>query len=114
MDYTIDATNKNLGRLASEIAVILQGKKNLDYEPRLAGNDKVIIKNVNKLTFSGKKESDKVYFHHTGYMGHLKEETLKEVVAKKGKEEVLRRAVINMLPKNKLRINRIKRLIIEK
>ena len=114
MDYRIDATNKNLGRLASEIAIILQGKKNPNYEPRLAGEDKVIIKNVDKITLTGKKETDKVYYHHTGYMGHLKEETYPEVVAKKGKEEVLRRAVMQMLPKNRLQNQRMKRLIIEK
>ena len=114
MDYTIDAKNKNLGRLASEIAVILQGKKNASYDPRLEGDDKVVVKNIGQMTVSGKKEKDKVYHRHTGYMGHLKTETLEEVVAKKGKQEVLRRAVMRMLPKNKLQERRIKRLIIEK
>ncbi len=113
MDYTIDAKNQNMGRLASEIAVILQGKKSPAYEPRLAGEDKVIVKNIDGMTISGNKETDKIYFRHTGYMGHLKEETYEEVVAKKGKKEVLRRAVMRMLPKNKLQIIRIKRLIIE-
>ncbi|MBI5401425.1 50S ribosomal protein L13 [Candidatus Wolfebacteria bacterium] len=113
MDYTIDAKNKNLGRLASEIAVILQGKKNPNYEPRLEGEDKVIVKNINGMTVSGKKETDKIYYRHTGYMGHLKEERMEEVIAKKGKREVLRRAVMRMLPKNRLQIKRIKKLIIE-
>lgn len=111
--HTIDAKNKKLGRLASEIAVILQGKKSADYEQRLAGQDRVVVKNVDFLVLTGKKEEQKTYYHHTGYMGHLKEETAKEVIAKKGKKELLRRAVINMLPKNKLRIIRIKRLVIE-
>lgn len=113
MDYTIDAKNQNMGRLATEIATILQGKKNPNYEPRLAGDDRVIVKNVDGMTISGKKESDKVYYHHTGYMGGLKEETYEEVVAKKGKQEVLRRAVMRMLPKNRLQVPRMKRLIIE-
>ena len=113
MDYTIDAKNQNMGRLATEIATILQGKKNPNYEPRLAGDDRVIVKNVNDMTISGRKESDKVYFHHSGYMGGIKEETFAEVVAKKGKQEVLRRAVMRMLPKNRLQAPRMKRLIIE-
>lgn len=112
MEYTIDAKNKNLGRLASEIAVILQGKKSADYEPRLAGKDKVIVKNVDDLVLTGKKEEQKTYYRHTGYMGHLKEETAKEVIAKKGKKELLRRAVLRMLPKNKLQNERMKKLMI--
>lgn len=113
MDYTIDAKNQNMGRLATEISTILQGKKNPGYEPRLAGEDRVIVKNIDGMTVSGKKETDKVYYHHTGYMGGLKEETYEEVVAKKGKQEVLRRAVMRMLPKNRLQVPRMKRLIIE-
>lgn len=110
MEYKIDAANKNLGRLASEIAVILQGKKSPNYNPRLAGEDVAVVSNIDKMALSGKKEEQKVYFHHTGYMGHLKEESYKQVVSKKGKAEVLRRAVMQMLPKNKLQIKRIKRL----
>lgn len=113
MDYTLDAKNQNMGRLATEIATILQGKKNPGYEPRLAGEDRVIVKNIDGMTISGKKETDKVYYHHTGFMGGLKEETFEEVVAKKGKQEVLRRAVMRMLPKNRLQVPRMKRLIIE-
>jgi len=113
MDYTIDAKNKNMGRLATEIATILQGKKNPNYEPRLAGEDRVIVKNVDGMTISGKKETDKVYYHHSGLMGGIKEETFEEVVVKKGKREVLKRAVMRMLPKNRLQNPRMKRLIIE-
>lgn len=113
MDYIIDAKNQNMGRLATEIATILQGKKSPNYEPRLAGEDRAIVKNIDGMTISGKKETDKVYYRHTGYMGGLKEATYEEVVAKKGKQEVLRRAVMRMLPKNRLQILRIKRLIIE-
>jgi large subunit ribosomal protein L13 len=113
MDYTIDAKNQNMGRIATEIATILQGKKSPAYEPRLPGVDRAIVKNIDEMTISGNKETDKVYYRHTGYMGGLKEATYEEVVAKKGKQEVLRRAVMRMLPKNRLQVNRMKRLIIE-
>ncbi|MDP3015042.1 MAG: 50S ribosomal protein L13 [bacterium] len=113
MQYTIDATNKKLGRLASEIAVILQGKKSPKYEPRLEGEDKVFIKNINNLEVSGKKMKQKIYYRHTTQVGHLKEQTLEMLWQKKGPAEVLRRAVLHMLPKNRLKIKRIKRLIIE-
>ena len=113
MEHTIDAKNKKLGRLASEIAVILQGKKNPQYEPRLGGDDKVTVKNIDKMEFSGKKVKQKKYYRHTTQIGHLKEETLQMVLEKKGPAEVLRRAVKGMLPKNKLSIKRMKRLTIE-
>ena len=113
MDYTIDATNKNLGRLAVEVATILQGKKSPDYEPRLAGQDKVIVKNVTKMETTGNKMGGKIYHRHTGYMGHIKSETLEEVITKKGQAEALKRAVMRMLPKNRLQNPRIKRLVIE-
>lgn len=113
MNYTIDATNKPLGRLASEIAVILQGKKNPEYQPRLEGEDKVIVKNIDKMTVTGKKIKQKIYYRHTTQIGHLKERTLQIIWEKKGPAEVLRRAVMGMLPKNKLRAKRIKRLKIE-
>ncbi|MBI5079297.1 50S ribosomal protein L13 [Candidatus Wolfebacteria bacterium] len=113
MIYTIDATNKKIGRLASEIALILQGKKNPKYEPRLEGEDGVIIKNIDKIEISAAKKKQKTYFRHTTQIGHLKKQTLKEVLEKKGAAEVLRRSVKGMLPKNKLLIKRMKKLIIE-
>ncbi|EKD24478.1 MAG: hypothetical protein ACD_81C00006G0004 [uncultured bacterium] len=102
-----------MGRLATEISTILQGKKSPNYEPRLAGEDRAIVKNIEGMTISGRKETDKIYYRHTGFMGGIKQETYEEVVAKKGKQEVLRRAVMRMLPKNRLQIIRIKRLVIE-
>ncbi len=113
MDYTIDASNKKLGRLASEIAIILQGKKNPNYESRLEGGDRVVVKNINKMQVSGQKYKQKKYYRHTTQIGHLKERTLEMLWQKKGPAEVLRRSVMGMLPKNKLRIKRIKKLIIE-
>jgi large subunit ribosomal protein L13 len=112
MDYIIDATNQKLGRLASKIALILQGKLNVDYEPRLTGKDRVIIKNASKIMVSGKKYRQKTYYHHTGYMGHLKKKSFREVFLK-SPEKVLYKAVYNMLPKNRLRQKRLNRLIIE-
>lgn len=114
MDYTIDATNKKLGRLASEVAVILQGKKSVDYNHALDKDDMVIIKNIYKLDVSTKKKREKIYYHHTTQIGHLRKETMEMVWDKRGPAEVLRRTVREMLPENKLRIKRLKRLIIEK
>jgi large subunit ribosomal protein L13 len=112
MDYFIDATNQKLGRLASEIAVILQGKKSAFYNPRLAGSGKVIVTNVDKLDIAEKKAVQKIYYRHTGYMGHLKKRTLKEYM-QKSPAAVLRLAVARMLPKNFIRAKRLKRLIIK-
>lgn len=112
MDYTIDAKNKPLGRVASEVAVILQGKKNPDYEPRFAGEDRVVVKNIGALSLSGRKAKQKVYYKHTGPLGHLKVRKYEEVFAK-NPGWVLRHAVGLMLPKNRLRKNRMKRLVIE-
>lgn len=113
MQHVIDATNQKLGRLASQIAIILQGKLNANYEQRLAGEDKVLIKNVSKIVVTGKKATQKVYHHHTGYMGHLKADKYKAVF-EKSPQKVLWYAVYNMLPKNKLRQKRLNRLVIEK
>lgn len=109
MEYIIDAKNKRLGRVASEIAVILQGKKNPNYERNQVSRDRVIVKNADKITISGNKAKDKVYYHHTGHMGHLKE--LKyEVAFKRDPQKVLRETVKHMLPKNFLNQKRINNL----
>jgi large subunit ribosomal protein L13 len=112
MEYVIDATNKKLGRLASEIAIILQNKKTAYYEPRLAGSDSVLIKNVDKLDIASKKMEQKIYYRHTGYMGHLKEKKLGIAYAE-NPGKVLRKTVERMLPKNFLNAKRLRRLIIE-
>lgn len=110
MDYHIDAKNKILGRLASEIALILQGKKSPKYEPRLLGNGRVLLKNYKDIAVTGKKAREKVYYRHTGYVGHLKSQTLEELL-KKDPRRVLREAVRRMLPKNSLNPKRLKNLI---
>lgn len=113
MDYIIDVKNKRLGRVATQIAGILQGKHHADYEPRKSGADRVVIKNITKLAVSGRKVSQKVYYKHTGPLGHLKETKYADAFEKKP-DWVLRHAVSLMLPKNKLRAKRMRRLIIEK
>lgn len=112
MDYIIDAKNKKLGRLASEIALILQGKKNSRYNPRLVGEDRVILKNYKDLDISPKKMKEKKYYRHTGYVGHLKIKTLEQKWVGNPKW-VIREAVRKMLPKNKLNSRRLKNLIFE-
>lgn len=112
MKHTIDATNQRLGRLAAQIAHILQGKHCVDYDPRLAGGDSIVIKNASKIALSGKKINQKIYYYHTGYMGHLRERSVREMLAKHP-ERVIQWAVYNMLPKNRLRPKRMKRLKVE-
>ena len=107
--YVVDATGKTLGRLASEIAKILMGKHKPTYTPHVDNGDFVVVVNAEKIFVTGKKLDKKIYYKHTGYMGHLKETTLKEMLQKKP-EEVIKLAVRGMLPKNKLRKRRMKRL----
>ena len=107
--YKIDATNKVLGRLASKIAILLQGKHKPNFVPYLNTGDKVIVTNTDKMKITGKKLKKKVYYRHSGYPGGLKKITLEELM-KKDSREVLRKAVWGMLPKNKLRKQRIKNL----
>ena len=113
MDYTIDANKKPLGRVASEIAVILQGKKSPDYEPRNVGSDRVLVKNCEGIVVTGRKTQEKIYYHHTGYVGHLREKTFEQAFAKDPKW-VLREAVRRMLPKNFLNQKRLNKLIFVK
>ncbi len=110
MEYTIDCKNKKMGRVASEIAQILQGKKEPEYDPRLEGKDSVLVQNVDDLELTGNKMDQKVYYSHTTQIGHLKERKIRDVIAKHGKKYILRHAVLRMLPKNKLQAKRIKRM----
>ncbi len=110
MDYHIDAKGKVLGRLASDIALTLQGKKSPTYNPRNVGSDKVYVTNCEKVVVTGKKATDKIYYRHTGYVGHLKELRYEEVMAKDPRR-ILREAVRRMLPKNFLNQRRLKNLI---
>lgn len=110
--YTIDASGKILGRLASEITILLRGKHKPSFQPNEDAGDFVIVKNVSEIRVTGKKMEQKKYYHHSGYMGGLKEISLKELFAK-DPAQVLRIAVSKMLPRNKLRRKQIKRLKFE-
>jgi len=108
----LDAQNQSLGRIATLISYYLQDKHRPEYAPNKVGQTVVLVKNLKEMAFKGTKMKVKKYFKHTGYLGHLKEETL-ESLWKKNPEKVLRMAVRGMLPKNKLRDKRLKRLKIE-
>lgn len=110
MEYHIDAKNKILGRLASDIAMILQGKKSPSFERNRVSDDKVYVTNVDQVVVTGKKMTDKIYYKHTGYVGHLKEKTLEQKM-EKDPRWVLQRAVRKMLPRNFLTQKRIKNLV---
>jgi large subunit ribosomal protein L13 len=110
--HIIDASGKPLGRLASEIAQLLRGKQRPDFVPYKESGDIVIVKNVKKITLSGKKASTKTYFSHSGYPHGEKQTAFKKVFERKP-SEVLRRAVLGMLPKNKLTPRLIRKLRFE-
>ena len=111
-NHKIDASGKVLGRLASEVAVLLRGKHKPDFAPHKDMGDFVIIKNIESLKFTGKKMEQKKYFRHSGFLGGVRLVPLKELF-KENPAEVLRKAVYGMLPKNKLRPKMIKRLKFE-
>jgi large subunit ribosomal protein L13 len=99
--WLIDAQGKTLGRLATEIAVLLRGKRKPEFTPSLDCGDFVIVVNAEKINVTGKKLEDKRYYSHSLYPGGLKVKTLKELLEKKP-QEVIRRAVWGMVPKGKL------------
>jgi large subunit ribosomal protein L13 len=107
---TINAEGQSLGRIASRIAVLLQDKHKPEYVPYKAGETFVIVENFSKIkAFRETKSKTKIYYKHTGYLGHLKETSL-EKMWEKDPKKVLQMAVQGMLPKNKLRSKRMKRL----
>ncbi len=107
--YIVDAKGKVLGRIASEIAKLLRGKNKPQYTPFLDTGDFVIVINAEKVKVTGKKERDKIYYSHSGYPGGLKERRLEELRAKKP-EEIIKKAVWGMLPKNALGRKMFKKL----
>lgn len=107
--YVIDAEDKTLGKIASEAASILRGKKKPIYTPHVDTGDYVIVINAEKVRVTGKKEEQKIYKSHSGYPGGLKETTLRELRAKKP-EEIIRHAVKGMMPKGKLGRQMFKKL----
>nr|WP_296484934.1 50S ribosomal protein L13 [uncultured Acetatifactor sp.] len=109
--YVVDATGMTLGRLASEVAKILRGKNKPVFTPHLDMGDYVIVINAEKISVTGKKLDQKVYYHHSGYVGGLKEVTLKEKMNKKP-EQVIELAVKGMLPKGPLGRQMYKKLYV--
>jgi large subunit ribosomal protein L13 len=99
--WLINADGKILGRLASEIAVLLRGKKKPEFTPFLDTGDFVIVINAEKIRVTGRKIDQKVYYHHSGYPGGLTTRTLKDLMERKP-EEVVKKAVWGMIPKNRL------------
>ncbi len=110
--HTIDAADKVLGRISTQIAILLRGKQKPDFVPYKDMGDFVTIKNVDKIKLTGKKAEQKIYYRHTGFLGGLKETPFKKLL-KERPTEVLKKAVFGMLPKNKLRAKQIKRLKFE-
>ena len=99
--YVVDVTDMTLGRLASEVAKVLRGKNKPIFTPHIDCGDNVIVINAEKIKVTGKKMDQKVYYHHSDYVGGLKEATLREKLAKKP-EQVIELAVKGMLPKGPL------------
>lgn len=105
----IDLSGQNLGRISTKIAQILMGKHNPLFSYHRDDGDYVVAINASKITVTGKKLDDKIYYHHTGYAGHLREYSLKAMMAK-DPCKVINHAVAGMLSKNRLRDKRLSRL----
>ena len=109
--YVVDAEGKTLGRLASEVASILRGKRKPIFTPHMDCGDYVIVVNAEKIKVTGKKLDQKIYYHHSEYIGGMKETTLREKLAKKP-EQVIELAVKGMLPKGPLGRQMYKKLFV--
>ena len=109
--YVVDATGMTLGRLASEVASVLRGKNKPIFTPHIDTGDYVIIVNAEKIAVTGKKLDQKVYYHHSDYVGGMKSATLREKLNKKP-EEVIEHAVKGMLPKGPLGREMYKKLFV--
>ena len=109
--YVVDAEGCTLGRLASGVASVLRGKNKPQFTPHVDTGDYVIIVNADKVKVTGKKMDQKIYYHHSDYVGGMKETTLKEMMAKKP-EKVIELAVKGMLPKGPLRRTMYKKLFV--
>jgi large subunit ribosomal protein L13 len=107
--YLVDADQRTLGRLATEIADLLRGKGKPAYTPHVDTGDFVVVVNAKKVRVTGKKLEQKIYYRHSGYPGGLRERTLAEQLERRP-EEVIRKAVKGMLPKNKLASAQLRKL----
>ncbi|MCH8986565.1 50S ribosomal protein L13 [Patescibacteria group bacterium] len=110
--HTLDASNTSLGKLAVQVSILLRGKQKPDFVPYKDHGDFVLVKNFKQVKITGNKLEQKKYYHHSGYIGGLKEKSLGKLLEERP-AEVLRKAVWGMLPKNKLRVEQIKRLKVE-
>lgn len=112
-EYKIDAENKVLGRLASEVAVLLRGKNDPRFNPTEFSGNKVTVFNTDKIAVTGRKLKQKMYRRHSGYIGGLKEERLEQVMEKDSRRAV-REAISGMLPKNRTRAKWLRNLTLIK
>lgn len=110
---TIDAKDKTLGRVASAAAKALLGKHAADFAKNVVSPEAVLVTNIEGMKISGDKALQKEYIRYSGYPGGQKSETYGQLTARRGNKEALRRAILGMLPKNKLQMRRIKLLTIE-
>lgn len=107
--YIVDASGKRLGRLATQIADTLRGKNKPQYTPNIDTGDFVVVVNAEKIAVTGNKLDDKIYYRHSGYPGGIKQRTLAEMLERQP-EEVIRKAVRGMMPKNRLGRAQLKKL----
>ena len=105
----VDANGKTLGRLATEVASRLRGKHKAEYTPHVDTGDYIVIVNAAKIAVTGNKFNDKMYHHHSGYIGNLKSVPFKDLIKKKP-EEVIQKAVKGMLPKGPLGREMVKKM----
>lgn len=107
--WIVDAEGKTLGRMATEIAMVLRGKHKPTFTPNVDTGDFVVVINPEKVVVKGRKSEQKIYYRHTGYFGGIKETSFKEMLEKKP-EEIVKAAVKGMLPRNKMTSQVIKKL----
>lgn len=100
--FLVDADGQILGRLATQIAVVLRGKNKPTFAPHLDMGDYVVVINADKVRLTGRKEEQKEYIHHTGYLGHLRRKPIK-TVREKNPTRILEEAVAGMIPRNRLK-----------
>jgi large subunit ribosomal protein L13 len=113
MQYTIDATNKKLGRIATEAAALLSGKSDVNYAPNRVSDVKVTIENASKIDLSESRKNDDTYSTYSGYPGGLRYETRGHLIDRRGYGEMFMRTIRGMLPRNKLRSHMLKNLTIK-
>jgi large subunit ribosomal protein L13 len=107
--YVVDASDETLGRLASRVAHVLEGKHKPTYQPNLDSGDHVIVLNASRIAVTANKRETKLYIRHSGFPGGYKEETLGQLLERRP-EEVIRRAVKGMLPRNTLGVQQLRKL----